>query len=231
LFKKAKIVIFEAQQNLFNKLKINCLKNAMNDAEMSLTKQKLALAKNKFIDWSLASTMHGYPNIIRTTKLPIKLVWLVFILALVGCCGYFIVFIFTEYFKYETTSKIEYVYDKYMEMPAVSICFSNFFQNKDSIPLVMSFLSNETGKNLSTLQDVKNTWDFSNQTQYWDFFLKIYQLKQIISSPTYTDEQKKMIGFNATQFFLICSSEGLAPCNPSQFIWYFDLNYGNCYKL
>ncbi len=174
--------------------------------------------------------MHGYPNVIRSEKRMIKLVWIFFMAGLFGVCFYLIVQSFIEYFRYETSSKVELVYDAYLELPAISICFSNFFQNQNAIPLVLSYLSNVTNTNISNVNDLKNSYDFHNHSEYWDYFMDIYRLKKIISSPTYTNNQKKMFGFNASQFFLICSFN-MKKCDPTELIWYFDLLYGNCFKL
>jgi hypothetical protein len=68
------------------------------------------------------STVHAIPNIIRSEKMLLKIIWTVFLLISIAACSYCVTKSFTEYFSYETVSKIEVFYEEKTEFPAISMC-------------------------------------------------------------------------------------------------------------
>ena len=68
------------------------------------------------------STVHAIPNIIRSEKILLKIIWTVFLLISIAACSYCVTKSFTEYFSYETVSKIEVFYEEKPEFPAISMC-------------------------------------------------------------------------------------------------------------
>ncbi len=181
--------------------------------------------KGKLTEWISETTIHGFRNSVKTTHLPTKILWAACILVSVAFCVYLIVKNFIQYLQFATTSKIDIVYDSYMELPMVSICLSNFFLNKNFIPHASSYLSNRTNRTISGVNDVTSVYDLSDHTQYWAYFIQMYELKQIISSPVFSYSHKKSFGFNLSQIFVIYSMS-MVNCDTNRYIWYFDLNYG-----
>jgi len=68
------------------------------------------------------STVHAIPNIIRSEKMLLKIIWAAFLLISIAACSYCVTKSLTEYFSFETVSKIEVFYEEKPEFPAISMC-------------------------------------------------------------------------------------------------------------
>jgi hypothetical protein len=156
--------------------------------------------------------------------------WTLLFLGSFAACVYFITRTFTEYFQYETSSKIDTIYETYMPMPVVSICSTNFFQTKASTDFAMKFFSNQNGKNVTTLAELKSVYNITG-TPDLRFYADLLQLKQFVTSPRVSDETRKTFGLNRSELVLTCGSPGQNSCLDVDFVWYFDVDYGTCFRL
>jgi hypothetical protein len=176
-----------------------------------------------FKKWSLQSTLHGFSNVIDTNRTTVRIMWLICILTSIGLCSFLTINSFVEYFKYETSSNIEITYDTYTTFPSINLCPSNFFLTKE---LVLDYLKNKTNMTIQTLDELKKVYNFKNGKLKED----ILELRDIISSPYFSDQNKRAIGFSYSEFFISCQFNSL-PCSASNIVWYFDFAYGNCYRI
>jgi len=93
-------------------------------------KEKLEI---KVKDLLLSSTSHGLPNIFRTQRKSIKIMWLI-LFALFSTVGTYMVYsTINNYLKYEVVTKLEVIYQKPAEFPAITI--SNLRNPKKEIKL------------------------------------------------------------------------------------------------
>ena len=79
---------------------------------------------------SLKSTIHGLPNIIKTEKRLLKLMWLLlFVLfTIIGCYSVFLSV--SNFLKFEVVTKIEVIKEKSISFPALTISIlKNRFEN------------------------------------------------------------------------------------------------------
>jgi hypothetical protein len=75
---------------------------------------------------------------VRAEHTPLRLMWLIAILASTSCCAFMIHNTFAQYFDYETTSKIEVVSTSALTMPAITLCSTNYFASPNAIPIIQS---------------------------------------------------------------------------------------------
>lgn len=57
-------------------------------------------------DVCLSSTVHAIPNIAKTTRISLALMWITFLIVSTGLCAYMIARNVTSYLQYEVTTKI-----------------------------------------------------------------------------------------------------------------------------
>jgi hypothetical protein len=182
----------------------------------------------KFLSWSVASGTHGYPNLFRTEHTAIRIVWLVAILGSVATCSYLVVDCFIEYFAFETTSKIEVIYESFSTMPAITVCLTNYFVAPSSRGLIVDHFSTVNNRAMTRLQDYDDIYNISRSIE--TILPRVFTLKQMLASPAFNDSQRKQIGFNRSEFLMECKL-GRNDCDPNSIVWYFDYNFGNCYRI
>ncbi len=78
----------------------------------------------------LDSTGHGYPNILRTDKLVVKIVWSVLFLSSLAFCFYLVVEGFIDFMEYGVTSKIRIENQSPLTYPAITVCNSKPFMTR-----------------------------------------------------------------------------------------------------
>lgn len=84
--------------------------------------------KEKFINFSLATTCHGYPNIFKTDILVVKVIWVVCCLASASSCIWMIARSVEIYLEFGVTTTIRVVDQTPMTFPTVTVCTTNPFQ-------------------------------------------------------------------------------------------------------
>jgi hypothetical protein len=86
---------------------------------------------------------------------------------------------------------------------------------------------------LSNLNHIKKAFNLPKKS----FCLERYNviigdLKENISTPQTSDELKQSFGLNRSQIIIECLTGDLAEqCRPEQIVWFFDTNYGNCFRI
>ena len=78
--------------------------------------------KLKSIDLLLVTTIHGIQNIIRTSSLLIKLLWVLFSILSTAVCAYFISLSILNFLAYNAVTTINTVYETLSQFPTVSLC-------------------------------------------------------------------------------------------------------------
>lgn len=89
------------------------------------------------------STAHAIPNITRSPKLVVKLVWAFFLLASLGGCGFLMGLKIIEYFSFDVSTKIRELNEFPSVFPTISICNLNPFTSQYAI----EFLRNVGAQN------------------------------------------------------------------------------------
>jgi hypothetical protein len=128
-------------------------------------------------------------------------------------------------------------------LPAISICATNFFQTKAASDYAVNFIKNfpfsndTTGINtrpasIKNFDDIKQAFDLPSGNMSFMYRIVMGDLKENVSSKETSDELKKSFGLNRNQLILDCTVGGLGhKCSSEQFVWIFDTNYGNCFRI
>jgi len=102
--------------------------------------------KKRFVEWSSSSTSHGYPNIFRTDKWLIKIMWFLFILLSTGFCFYMVTKSVMDYLNHDVVTKIRVFNEAPIEFPTITICNLNPFTTNASIEYINNMKQNGTIK-------------------------------------------------------------------------------------
>ena len=169
----------------------------------------------KILDLTRGSTSHGIPNIFKTDRLSIRLLWSVCFLAALGACSYMVFLIITDYFAYNTVSNIDYVSEITSEFPAVSFCNLNPLTTFESELFLQEILA-ELGSNSTNAYKDLAALDQANN---------IAKLRAF--NPEFGDERRKTLGYDLN---LVECKFNSVTCTKQDFYWFFDINQGNCFR-
>ena len=169
---------------------------------------------NQLKEFCLSSTTHAIPNIFRSENIFLKIMWIIFFLLSSGVCLYLIVQSFQDFFSYPVTTTVQIINEPKVVFPTISICNINPFKTgNDNITKIY----NSTLANVD-LNFVPN--------------LKLLTSSRYIKNYTYyqSDEQKKYLYKVLSDMFIFCKFNSF-PCDAKDFEWYYNFDYGNCYKF
>jgi hypothetical protein len=188
--------------------------------------KKSQLIKQKLVQIGEFTTSHALPNIIRTDKPIIKLMWTLLLIAACAACSIFVRHSVVEYFRYETNSKIQIKTNSSLLFPTITLCSSGFSQKQKAFDLLMQHFSklNEIKTSFKNLNDLRNFYE--------NRFLKLEKdaeiFNKIIASNNYSNEFKRSLFYNESEFFIECKFNSK---NCSNIQWFFDIFHGSCYRL
>ena len=158
--------------------------------------------------------VNAVSNILRSTSIVIKLVWLFFLVAAAGICAFLIVGSIREYLHYPVTTTVRVYSEQKSIFPTVSICQLN--------PLSTDYV-------VSLLQEAKiDPWLLMRRSQIEaTFYIQTYLQKN--KNISFSDEQKQKLS-DFDQRLISCSFDS-QPCNASDFQWIWDPYYGSCHRF
>ena len=130
------------------------------------------------------------------------------------------------------------------EFPTVTICDSNPFTTQSATFLLSQIMQEitynvlNTPYSLSLIQSPSpfGGMGFANYYLAPDTpILPAYDVYQFATSytldPSFSETDRRALGWDFSQFVTKCTFNGF-DCNISRdFEWYFDVNYGNCYRF
>ncbi len=139
---------------------------------------------------------------------------------------YFMITYIQQFYLYKTTTNIEDITEDPTLFPTVSICNLNAFTTDSSIQLINEtiYLFNRT--NLLN----ENVLDKLSLDQFKSALVITLQttLNQVLNRKK--KSELFSLGHKIEDFLIECYFDSI-PCNlATDFIWYFDRKYGNCYK-
>lgn len=193
-----------------------------NKLQVRLKKEKELLWQN-FLDYvkqrCINSTIIGLSNFVRTDFMIIKIMWLVACLGSVGFCLWQIVNMITTFVAYDVIVSLNYEIDTSTNMPAVSICNLNPFDQSHAANYIHDLLNQN---NLGNSYDVNNV---TESPQTINYFIKA----NIAGDNTMNASQKQYLGVSMDFLLLKCSFLGV-PCNlTTDWVYDYDFYYLNCY--
>ena len=166
-----------------------------------MTKRKEILKVN--LETIEFSSVHGLTNLVKNKFIPIKILWVIFILTSASGCFYFLIISFQQYFEYKVRSNTEIIHEQKLTFPSVKIC------------------------DLNLVTDQTND-SFSNQyLNRYDFLIRKLELQSYWKEMNITYRSKYV---SSLENFIITCLFNQKPCNlSSDFEAFYDFKYGLCH--
>lgn len=185
--------------------------------KMTFNEKKIGKFKTVFKDWLASSSCHGYPRVLENDKI-LFMFWIIFPTLAASGAIFFITSTITSYLNYEVVTNINVYSENSAVFPSVSICNQN--------PFVTDYASDYVQNAIQTLGLNTTFTTTSNFIEKLDFNRNV--LLSILSTQSQEFKKKFALPFNQT--IMSCIYNGMS-CADDDFEWYFDFNYGNCYKF
>lgn len=167
------------------------------------------------------SKVHGIVHIAINKHLPVRILWSICVLVSAGACSYLMIQNILSYLDYEVITKLSVMKDSSSTFPTISICNSVAFVTRNSSNFI---------KNIMNQPFFDQYENISINDQPIEPFKLLYQYFSAINAKNLPIEVEKSFGLKMDQMFLSCLYRGVK-CLPSDFEWYYDLLYGNCYRF
>ena len=158
--------------------------------------------------------------------------YLVLIIALSSTLsGYMLVNLIINYLAFDVLITTRSITETKSIFPKITICNANLFQSEYALDLLKD-LNRQMFPNVNIFDlNEMNNASFSDIDSY---ARQIYtQAKVLIRSPNFTDDQRKSLGRDLFDLIYNFKFSACQSCQSLReyFIWYFDVNYGNCYMF
>jgi hypothetical protein len=196
---------------------------------MNKTEQPIRRMRLKLIEIIQESTCHGFPRVLKTQRTLIKIMWIGLVLVSLAGCSYMIFSLLANYFSYEVVTKIRVLPQVEINFPRVTICNTNpFLTNQSSVFIQKILAENNIG-------DPYNSSLFAEYLRPKNNLLmsslgSTYLLQLNAANPNLSDRVRKSFGYTLDEMMISCAIAG-AECTENDFIWHYDLIYGNCYSF
>ncbi len=188
-------------------------------------KNKKKKLKTTCIDWIKSSSFVGLPNVFNETNIIIRLLWLLFFL--ISLILFLIQSIqqIQEFQTYKVNRQINIASPQIpLLFPILTIFNINFLSTEYGAQFAQQIIStylNNSNKSNSTINELSKS---------------VFLQKSIIQANAKVQNesiQRKfgLFGSPASKSIITCLFDG-SPCNlQTDFDWYFDSKYGNCFKF
>ncbi|RNA28850.1 acid-sensing ion channel 5 [Brachionus plicatilis] len=182
-----------------------------------------------FREWTESISIHGFGNIFRTEFLTIRIIWTIALLASTGICLFIITLNVTNFLENEVITKIRVHQKNSLVFPSVTVCNLNPFATKNELDIVSYFLEKNALDNLTDSAKIRQLRGLNSS----DLFSNLNMVRYL------TAVSYKFLTINGTKInyteiydrmFITCLF-GAEPCQRSDWSWFFDPYYGNCFTF
>ena len=200
-----------SEQKIFNRVEKKPTKVPKSNQEGPLNK------------WAEFSTIHAIPNIFRSKIIFVKAIWFLSLIISTGFCSYMVVKSIQNYLEFNVVTKITVVDENPIVFPTISICNINPIVNEAMFEQIKQ-ISESFKYNYSDFEAIAG----DKYKTKMDFILKSFTAQNLIK--TQSDGLKKLYGYPYDKFIISCLFKTII-CDRSDFVWYYDVVYGNCYRF
>jgi len=163
----------------------------------------------------MSNAGYALNRILKKNNFFIRFMWLLSLILFSCFCSYLIMKTITNYLEYEVVTKIKIINENPSPFPAISICNLTPFDRYDSGKYIDNIAENL--KDRFTLESNPNAYRYYYMSNVFDM--------------VQNDSERKLLGRSLKRFFRICMYDFGFACNESDFEWYYDFYYGNCFKF
>ena len=175
------------------------------------------------------STFHAIPNIARTKRTSIKVMWILILILSSTMCSYLVFKTIVQYFNFEVVTKFSVVYENPTKFPTVTVCNINPYVTDSAFEFFGEYLAslgfNETNQPSFGLK-------FGSK-----FLEEFYDLRAVQSlvlghkiESKLSKQKLESFGLAPEKFFILCAFKS-EECNYTQLRWFYDPIYGNCWTF
>jgi hypothetical protein len=157
-----------------------------------------------------ASSINGIPNLIRTNRLAIRVMWAICLIVSFGICANLIVETLLEYLQFEVVTKIRKINQFPCPFPNVTVCGANIFATNYSLLFLDQFKS--------VNYSIENSSAFYRNNIYksLEFFRYVGQSYAI--SDRVSNSEKQKLGLTIDEMLVSCNFAG-TDCSVEDFEW------------
>ena len=178
--------------------------------------------KSYIIEAITSSTIHGIDKIYKPRRTFLKVLWIIFFIASTAACAFFIANSIMTYFQFEVVTKVQVIYEVPQLFPTVAICSANILSNDEMV---------EFGKKILEKNGLPDPFRDTSALGMNMTLVEVNVLiKFIVASYLKIQPDIKNMSTKFDELFMSCTFN-LQPCNESMFEWYFDINYGSCFRF
>ena len=166
-----------------------------------------------------SSSIHSFPNIVQNRFKTIKIVWAGCFIVSAAACAFFITTTISEYLEFESVSKSTVKYVPKIDFPIITLCHTYPFATEYANEIIM----NKVKLNFSDFDFSKS----QNQIKYQFLAKKFFALAY---GKDFNETYQKKFSKNLDYLIITCFFN-VIECNLTQdFEYYYDYNYGNCFR-
>ena len=181
--------------------------------------KKTEKLKKVFLESALSTTIHGLPNIFRSERILLKIMWTLCLLGFSSYCFFSIFKSVNSYLNHEVVTNIDIIKENPTEFPAVTICNLNLFVTDYALDKLKKFK-----KDYLTVLPI-------NEKNYLVKPKKIdirKEFQEYSMNPANADRKNYSYPFEDT--LIECNFDSI-DCTADDFDWHYDPIYGNCFAF
>ena len=168
------------------------------------------------------SKIHGIDRFVLVSSRLLKTIWLFFFLVLTSIAIYLVINSLAQYYKYEVKTCIREVFQSNIQFPTVTVCNVNPMVT----PAAKTYIQNKLKSKFNVLVS-----DYQELTSYIKSGLipenELSYLLYSLNKDSIDKNTKRSFGYEPLE----CSYLG-TPCSFDHDLdWYFDSDFGNCFKF
>ena len=176
--------------------------------------KKSLMINNAIKETFMKSTCHGFPNILNTKNLFLRVSWVLIIITFMGLCAYLIIEDFFKFFSFNVNTHTRKFFEMPTKFPIITICNKNMFNSKAAFDFATKTLSE---------------YNLTLENFFYDD--RPFDLKSTSMTKNYSDSFRKSLGKSLNEFVLSCRYDDENCSFDDDFTWTYDKNYGNCWKF
>ena len=157
------------------------------------------------------SNLTVFPNIVKNKSNSIKFLWSISYILTAACSWWFIMRSITDYFNHNVVTKTLVKHEHGgLIFPIIGICNINPFTTEYSKEFISNIIADDE-------QNIDNLYQSIIYANY-------------ISNETMSKFNRKLFGQNLKEFLIDCKFANSKCDMELDFEYYYDVNYGNCYR-
>lgn len=177
----------------------------------------------EFKIYGLYTSLHGLPNIVRSSHIALRVLWIIFTLASVAICFYMVYNNILGFLAYPVISKVRQVPQQIIKFPTVTICNENPFLTENASNYVRDYFDTKFSLNATTYSEIVANLGL-NRTQ-----TELTWLQYITNNMSF--DKTSQFGYDSKDMFYELNFSGFGVNLTTDLESYYDPQYGVCFRV